>query len=251
MKIRNVLIIAILGISIVANAYFLIRHFRATHVARNQKAFYQPSIQGFDSVFYSEECIRFSKLPNSTCRLIFMGDSIPTALVANLEDKKNEGDLDESWESLLNGGFRNRCISGATTVGIDQMLDKITLPQTEKVFLWLGINDLSMKRTVPDVESNYLEILTKLRRAEPKAHIVIISLLPVSNGQDINASIVALNLRLTSLAASIGAEFIDVRPAVIDAQGNRDPASTYDGVHPTASALTRIEKIIAGVSGQK
>ena len=242
---RNFATIIVLGTSILANVHFLIKHFRTSR-AQQEPTFYQKSIQSLNTVRYSEVCKRFGELSNSSCGLLFMGDSVPNLLVSDLEDKRNEGDLEEPWISVLNGGFRNRCISGVTTVGINQLLDKVTLPKSDNIFLWIGINDLLMKRTVSDIEGNYREILGKLRRADPKARIVVVSVLPVCNsGDDINASIAALNIRLTSIAKDAGAKFIDVRPAVVDATGNRDPASTWDGTHPNASALTRIEKIVA------
>ena len=237
-----VLLISALGSSIAANAYFLFRHFSAL---RPQPTFHQQTILSFDTVFFSEECKRFSQLPNPDCRLLFIGDSIPNSLVSNLESKRNEGDLEEPWISLFNAGIRNRCIAGCTTVGIDQLLDHLTLPQADEIILWLGANDMAMARNVPEIERNYREIMIKLRRAEPKARIRIVSVLPVCAGHQDNDPIGALNLRLIAIAKDASAEFIDVRPAVVDAAGNRDPASTGDGIHPNGPALTRIEMILA------
>jgi lysophospholipase L1-like esterase len=236
----------LLGISSLANAYFVVRHCQKYFDPYRVKPLI-PSVQAGDSVLYSESCRRFRGALNSRCRLLFIGDSIANLLVHDLEDKRDVGDLEKFWLPLVDGGLRNRCIPSVTTVGIDQMLDRAAMPQAEEIFLWLGINDLSGIRTVPEVENNYREILAKLRLAEPNAHLVILSVLPVRDGiTEPNISVRALNLRLLALAKETGAEFIDVRPALVDAHGDFDASLTSDGVHPKGPALTRIENIISG-----
>jgi lysophospholipase L1-like esterase len=177
--------------------------------------------------------------------LLLIGDSIPNQMISNLADKYFEGDLGQKWAEKFNGGFRNRCISGVTSLGLDEMLEKVTLPQAETVCFWFGINDLSMNRPVSEVELNYNKILSKVRRGQPSARFVVVSVLPVCNSPDNNAAVLALNSFLKSTAGANGFRYEDVTPAVTDAQGKRDHNSTYDGVHPTAESFTRIEKIIA------
>lgn len=81
------------------------------------------------TTFYDQRATLFETLPTSKDDIIFLGNSITNGC---------------EWAELLgNAHAKNRGISGDTTNGVLDRLHVITAGKPSKVFLLIGINDLS------------------------------------------------------------------------------------------------------------
>jgi hypothetical protein len=96
-----------------------------------------------DSVFttyYHQRVSMFKKLPMTQGDIIFLGNSI------------TEGG---SWGELFGDEkVKNRGISGDFTVGVMQRMDEIVQRKPSKVFLMIGINDLSRNISPDSIVKN-------------------------------------------------------------------------------------------------
>jgi hypothetical protein len=102
------------------------------------------------STYYNQRRTLFEKLPDTKGEIIFLGNSITDGC---------------EWSELLNNPkLKNRGISGDTTDGVLFRLSEVTRSQPAKVFLLIGINDLSRGVSKDTVFSNICKIANKIRR---------------------------------------------------------------------------------------
>lgn len=166
----------------------------------------------------------FRAFPNSTNDIIFLGNSIT--------------DYTE-WNELLGlSTARNRGISGDITFGVLQRLDEVTEGKPAKVFILIGINDIS--RNIPDtvIVANYKKIISRIKRESPQTKIYFNTLLPVNNTfpnrdnfTNKFQNILNVNEEIRKLATTEGITVIDIHPHFLDAENKLDKKYTYDGLH--------------------
>ena len=116
---------------------------------------------------YAMKVGQFRSFPNSTKDVVFLGNSITDYA---------------DWNELLQlNEARNRGISGDVTFGVLERLDEITEGKPAKVFILIGINDIS--RNVPDsvILDNYKKIIQRIKKESPKTKIYFNTVLPVNN----------------------------------------------------------------------
>lgn len=143
------------------------------------------------------------------------------------------------WTELLGiPNVVNRGLAG------DQVKDVITRAPSLRgdpyaIVLMIGINDLVSGREPSEVAADYKTLLLALRRASPRARLIVQSVLPVNDNLTRepvrNASIHALNLELRRLAIVHRCEFADIASVVSDSTGSLDARMTRDGVHLSAA----------------
>lgn len=181
-----------------------------------------------DSVYrprtYDLQVEQFRSYPNSPNDVIFLGNSL-TAYT--------------NWNELLGlANVRNRGISGDTTFGVLERLDEITEGKPAKVFILIGINDIS--RNVPSVLilRNYNKILQKIKSQSPNTKIYIQTLLPVNNTftrypnhYNKDQEIAAVNQGLKDLAENEKIELIDLNPFFLDQDDRLSKKYTEEGLH--------------------
>jgi hypothetical protein len=100
----------------------------------------------------------FRSYPNSEKDIIFFGNSI-TAHV--------------NWEELLGiPEARNRGISGDITFGLLERLDEVIEGHPAKIFILIGINDIS--RNIPDsvILNNDRKIIQRIKKVHPKQKFI-------------------------------------------------------------------------------
>lgn len=198
----------------------------------------------YDTTFrpnsYALKVEQFRSFPNSKKDIIFLGNSI----TANTD-----------WMELLgNKHARNRGISGDITFGVVERLDEVTEGKPKKIFLLIGINDIS--RNIPDalILRNYHTIISRIKQETPKTKIYIHTLLPVNNEftqfknhYNKDEHILYINDEIRKLAAREGAILIDVYPLFLDADNKLDKKYTVDGLHLNALGY----KLWAGILKSK
>jgi lysophospholipase L1-like esterase len=147
------------------------------------------------------------------------------------------------WMELLgNPRARNRGISGDITFGVLQRLDEVTEGQPAKVFILIGINDIS--RNIPDnvILDNYKKIITRIKSASPRTKVYIQTLMPVNNTftqhknhYNKDEHIKAVNDGLKALAQEEHVTLVDLHPHFLDSEGRMNKEYTEDGLHLNAA----------------
>jgi lysophospholipase L1-like esterase len=180
---------------------------------------------------------QFRSFPNSHKDIIFLGNSITAGV---------------DWVELVgNRHARNRGISGDITFGVLERLDEVIEGRPAKVFLLIGINDIS--RNIPDevILQNYQRMVTRIKRGSPKTRIYLQTLLPVNssfgkfpNHYHKDQHILAVNQGLRELAAREKITLVDLYPAFLDNQNRLVAAYTHDGLHLTALGYQKWAEVL-------
>jgi lysophospholipase L1-like esterase len=143
------------------------------------------------------------------------------------------------WSELLqNPKMVNRGISGDMTGGLLMRLDEITQHHPAKIFLMIGVNDLSV-HSHDDILENYEAIVSNILLKTPFTKLYIQSILPVNNqirnSGKTNLDIVFLNEKIENIASNHGLVFLNLHPLFLDGEGELDSSLTQDGIHLDAS----------------
>lgn len=178
----------------------------------------------------------FRSYPNSERDIIFLGNSITAGV---------------DWVELLGKPLvRNRGISGDITFGVLERLHEVTEGRPAKVFILIGINDIS--RNIPDsvIVGNYEKMIRRIKTESPKTKIYFQTLLPVNNGftqfknhYNKDEHILFVNKSLKALAVKEKITLIDLYPHFLDSNNKLDKNYTIDGLHLNAEGY----KVWAGV----
>ncbi len=170
----------------------------------------------------------FKSFPDSKKDIVFLGNSITAGV---------------DWNELLGlKNVRNRGISGDITFGVLQRLDEVIEGKPKKVFILIGINDIS--RNIPDslIISNYHKMVNRIQAGSPKTKIYLQTLMPVNNtftqfknhyNKDVH--IATINAALKNIAAQYGLTLIDIHPHFMDGEGRLRKDFTEDGLHLNAA----------------
>lgn len=166
----------------------------------------------------------FQSFPNSTADIIFLGNSITA-----------RGD----WSELLGmNNVRNRGISGDITFGVLQRLGEVTQGHPAKVFVLIGINDIS--RNIPDsvILGNYYKIVHRIKKESPRTKIYFQTLMPVNkdfkkfkNHYNKDEHILWLNQEIKKMGRQESIQVIDLYPHFIDKDQKMIADYTIDGLH--------------------
>jgi lysophospholipase L1-like esterase len=178
----------------------------------------------------------FRALPDDSNSIIFVGNSLTQ--------------LFELGELFRNPRIKNRGIIGDNSRGVLLRLDEITKRRPAKVFLEIGINDLTSGYPVDSVNRNCREIVRRIKRETPGAKIYLQSILPANvPGADrvipLERAIVRLNDSLRSLAQEEGCVYIDLYSSFIIEAGRLDPRyDCGDGLHLNGEGYLKWRNLI-------
>ena len=166
----------------------------------------------------------YDNLPDIKNEIVFLGNSIT--------------DGAEWFELLGNKKCINRGISADVTEGILLRLDEITKLRPKKIFIMIGVNDLSRNMTPDEIIVNYSKILTRIRDESPRTMVYVQSVLPVNpatgmakNHTNKTPEIMELNGRLATLAAEYGYTYIDLFSLMADTNNHLPRSFSVDGLH--------------------
>lgn len=198
-------------------------------VAFAQKPAYDTT---FRTTYYEQKRSLYESLPNTKREVIFLGNSIT--------------DTAEWAELLRNRRVKNRGISGDTSFGVLARLDEVTASKPAKIFLMIGINDLS--RGIPDslITRNFERIVRCIRQASPRTTVYLQSVLPTNGSfpqfarhQGKTEHIRVLNDALKRLATEPRQHYVDLHPYLADSSGQLDSRYTNDGLHLNGAGYVR------------
>ena len=92
------------------------------------------------SEYYYHKKAHFENLPNTQDEIIFLGNSITDGC---------------EWSELFQDlRIKNRGISGDITEGVLQRLKEVTESKPSKVFIMIGVNDISKKFSIMKTSLN-------------------------------------------------------------------------------------------------
>ena len=190
---------------------------------------YRPGLYEFQAQLYQS-------YPHAKSDIVFLGNSLTDRV---------------DWNELLGmANARNRGISGDITFGVLQRLDEVINGNPAKVFILIGINDVS--RNIPDsvIFKNYKKIVERIKAGSPRTKIYFQTLLPVNNEftqfknhYNKDEHILWLNGQIKTLQKEEGITVIDLYPHFLNDQNKLNKKYTLDGLHLNAEGY----KVWAGV----
>jgi lysophospholipase L1-like esterase len=174
----------------------------------------------------------FEAEPVTTGRVIFLGNSITQG-----------GD----WARLTGDStVINRGIGADITFGLRTRLDDVTKRKPSKLFILIGINDIS--KDIPDavIAAQYRALVDSVKSRSPATKIFVQSILPLNptvknfpQHYDKQPRVVAVNRLVRQMARETGATWIDLWPIFVDRQNRLDASLTGDGLHLNAQGYQR------------
>jgi lysophospholipase L1-like esterase len=172
---------------------------------------------------YVEQVAKFKADPKSKKDIIFLGNSITAGT---------------DWAKLLAlPQAKNRGISGDITFGVLERLQDVIDGRPAKIFILIGINDIS--RNIPDsvILRNYKTMIARIRKGSKKTKIYFNTLLPVNaafdkfkNHYGKDEHILWLNDEIRKFEAK-NVIVIDLYPNFTDRDKHLKAELTKDGLH--------------------
>jgi len=143
------------------------------------------------------------------------------------------------WAKLFNEPHaKNRGISGDLTFGVLERLDEVIAGHPKKIFILIGVNDIS--RNVPDsiIIRNHKRMIARIRAGSPATEIYFCTILPVNasfnkfvNHYGKDSHILAINAAIKKYKAK-KVNIIDLYPNFLDKDNHLIAEYTEDGLHP-------------------
>jgi lysophospholipase L1-like esterase len=188
--------------------------------------------------YYDQRKSLFEMLPDTKNEIIFLGNSIT--------------DGSDWCELLQNPKAKNRGISGDTSEGVLNRLYQVTRLQPAKVFLLIGINDLSKNISPDTVYVNICKIVSRISTQSPKTKVYVQSILPVNNTFKTFSGHISrtpqvkdLNERLKNICPKLGATYVDLFSELKNPNDDLlNPMYTNDGLHLLGEGYKAWAKVI-------
>lgn len=177
------------------------------------------------STFYYQRATLFDQLPVHPDDIIMLGNSITNGC---------------EWAELFdNPHVKNRGISGDTAMGVYDRLGSVLKGNPAKIFLMIGVNDISHDLTADSIVKDITRVVEKIMHDSPRTRLYLQSLLPMNpdfprfeNTTRRMDVLLAVNERLVRLAADKKIKYIDLCPLFADPQTGKLKAEyTNDGLH--------------------
>ena len=190
------------------------------------------------STFYYQRATLFEELPVTSKDIIFLGNSIT-----------NGGE----WAELLNNKHvKNRGISGDVCTGVYDRLDAILKGKPAKIFLLIGINDVSQGTPADTIVNRIGKIVMKNKKNSPKTKLYLQSILPVTDHYKMFGNhtrhwqmVKEINEKLAVLAESEKVTYIDLYSHFVDpVTGKMNVQYSNDGLHLLGNGYLRWAEIV-------
>ena len=160
----------------------------------------------------------FENFP-SQAEIIFIGDSIT-----------EYGEWNDFFPTLA---ISNRGVAGDTSADILKRMDSLLSPDTKKVFIMLGINDIYKDISIDEISENYKLIVSSLKKEGMT--VIIQSTIQcqiIKCGKERVSQINILNNYLQNLSLKNDVYFLDLDE--LSGKGGLPEDYTYDGIHLNA-----------------
>ena len=186
----------------------------------------------YNNTYYQGRMELFNSLQIPHSAIVFLGNSITERGM---------------WHELLSGKpIVNRGIGGDNTFGVLARIQPVIDAKPKKVFLLIGVNDISRNLPVEVTAANYEKIIQRFKKGSPKTTLYVQSVFPVNDAilkaeyiKNKGHLIIELNKRIKALAAQYNVPFIELYSLFNDGQGNLLPEMTNDGIHLRPAAYVK------------
>ena len=176
------------------------------------------------SIFYMQRSSLFNKLSITSKDIVFIGNSITNGA---------------EWNELFpQKRVKNRGISGDTSEGVFDRLDAVVKGKPAKIFILIGVNDISREIKVETIVLNMKQIVEKIQKESPKTKIYIQSILPVNpdfemfKGHMKPELIKEINQFYQNIAQEYKVNYIDLYSYFLeDGTDKMNKKYTNDGLH--------------------
>jgi sialate O-acetylesterase len=176
------------------------------------------------STFYMQRSSLFNKLSITSKDIVFIGNSITNGA---------------EWNELFpQKRVKNRGISGDTSEGVFDRLDAVVKGMPAKIFILIGVNDISREIKVETIVLNMKRIVEKIQKESPKTKIYIQSILPVNpdfemfKGHMKPELIKEINQFYQNIAQEYKVNYIDLYSHFLeDGTDKMNKKYTNDGLH--------------------
>jgi len=174
---------------------------------------------------YYQRASLFEELPIKKSDIVFLGNSITHFC---------------EWSELLNNKhIKNRGISGDIVEGVYDRLAPILKGTPKKIFLMIGINDVSHDVAADSIVRAIRRVADKITRESPKTKLYIQSVLPVNDefglfpGATTKGNVVTdINDGLKEMCRDLRLTYIDLYSTLKSPDNEKlNPAYTNDGLH--------------------
>lgn len=191
----------------------------------------------YASTYYQQKVTLFRLLPDTKHEIIFLGNSITDI-----------GEWGEIWQ---NKNVKNRGISGDNTFGVLARLDEVMSSKPEKIFIMIGINDISKDTPDSVIINNYKKIIWQIRASSPATQLYVQSILPTNNEfadfqkhQNKDKHIRFINAYLDKFCKDEKITFVDLYSSFLDSTGKLDKQYTNDGLHINGPGYMKWKKLL-------
>lgn len=189
------------------------------------------------STFYVQRASLFNKLTITSKDIVFIGNSITNSA---------------EWNELFpQKRVKNRGISGDTSEGVYDRLDPVVKGKPAKIFILIGINDISRGIEVETIVQNMKRIVEKIQTESPKTKIYIQSILPVNpdfgmfKGHQKPQLIKEINQQYQNISKEYKVSYINLYPYFLEEGTDRmNEKYTNDGLHLLGEGYLLWSKII-------
>ncbi len=177
------------------------------------------------SEYQGQRTSLFDRLPIRANDIVFLGNSITDGC---------------EWAELFNNRrIKNRGISGDRSAWLLERIDSIVAGHPKKLFLMIGINDLTHGVSPDEVAANVRKVLVRFRKESPWTQIYVQSLLPVNCEEfdrykgirTAQPLIVPTNRKIEDACLELKITYIDLWSLFADSAGRLDRRYTNDGLH--------------------
>lgn len=189
--------------------------------------------------YYQKRVTLFSTQPVQKGGIIILGNSI-----AEFGD----------WQKLLSDStVTNRGIAGDNTFGVLDRLEDVIVREPGKLFIEIGINDISQDIPVAIIVKNILTIIERVKVKLPETKIYVHSILPTNDNVkneypaafNKNEQSILVNQQLEQNARERMFTYIDLNKVLRDKNGKLDVKyAEPDGLHLNQSGYETWVKLL-------
>jgi len=191
--------------------------------------------------YWEQKVSLFDTLPIYRNDIVFLGNSITDG-----------GEFSELFNMK---NVKNRGINSDVINGVRKRLHQVTDGHPAKIFLLIGINDISHSLSVDELAERYETLVREIREQSPETKLYIQSIMPIDNSfgryknlRGKEGVVTALNVEIKRIAEQNSARYIDLWPALGDSKGKLRKNFTNDGLHLTGAGyrawVNLIEKYV-------
>lgn len=174
--------------------------------------------------YWDQKVSLFDKTPVGQNDIVFLGNSITDG--GNFEELLNRKDV------------KNRGIRSDVIPGVRKRLHQVTNGHPRKIFLLIGINDVSHGLSVGELARRYETLVNDIRAKSPETRLYIQSVMPINNDFGVyknlrgrEQTVLEFNREIEKIAVKNGLTYIDLWPALADKDGKLRKEFTNDGLH--------------------